>query len=287
MTPRPLSARNPRIARLARLARQRSVRADERVFVVEGPKLLGEALSAGWPVETVFVESGALGRATVDDVVERSGEAGVTTWEVPDGTLARAADAVTSQGVVAVAEWADHDVSDPGVTLLEVLAYGISDPGNLGTILRAAEAAGADRVVVAGEGAVDPTNPKCVRASAGSIFHVPVVLADGDAHLRRLGDLGVQRLATDVRTGRPYDEVDLTGPTSIVLGSESHGLPDSVADLIDERLTIPMAGRAESLNVAMAGSVLCFEALRQRRHMGVTADRSGRRAGRDGTVQEP
>ena len=264
MTQRPLSARNPRLARLARLARQRSARADERAFVVEGPKLLSEALDAAWPVETVFVETAALGRPAVADAVARSAAADLAVWEVPDGTLSRASDAVTSQGVVAVAEWTDHNVSDPGITLLEVLAYGITDPGNLGTLLRAAEAAGADRVVVAG-GSVDPTNPKCVRASAGSLFHVPVVAVDGEAHLRRLGELGVHRIATDVREGQPYDEVDLTGPTSIVLGSEAHGLPGGLGDLIDVRVTIPMVGRAESLNVAMAGSVLCFEALRQRR----------------------
>ena len=271
MTQRPLSARNPRLARLASLARQRSARAEERAFVVEGPKSLADALSAGWPVETVFVETGALDRVAVADVLSASNDVGVRVWEVPDGTLSRAADAATSQGVVAVAEWTDHNQADPGITILEVVAYGITDPGNLGTLLRAADAAGASRVVVAGDGAVDPTNPKCVRASAGSLFHVPVLVAGGDGgadHLRALGDAGVRRLATDVRHGRPYDEVDLTGPTALVLGSEAHGLPGSLDELIDERLTIPMAGRAESLNVAMAGSILCFEALRQRRSVG-------------------
>ena len=141
----------------------------------------------------------------------------------------------------------------------------VSDPGNAGTLLRAAEAAGAAAVLFCG-GSVDPCNPKCVRASAGALFHLPVS-GGGEALavLEGLGHAGVRRAATVVRGGTPYDEVDLTGPVAIVLGSEAHGLPAELDALVDDRLTIPMDGRSESLNVAMAGSVLCFESLRQRR----------------------
>jgi RNA methyltransferase, TrmH family len=141
----------------------------------------------------------------------------------------------------------------------------VADPGNAGTLVRAGEAAGASAVLFCGA-SVDPCNPKCVRASAGSLFHLPVCSGgEAGAVLEDLRDAGVRRAGTVVRGGRPYDDVDLTGPVAIVLGSEAHGLPSALDALLDDRLTIPMAGRSDSLNVAMAGSILCFEALRQRR----------------------
>ncbi|HEY9557530.1 MAG TPA: RNA methyltransferase, partial [Acidimicrobiales bacterium] len=113
---------------------------------------------------------------------------------------------------------------------------------------------------------VDPCNPKCVRAAAGALFHVPVS-GGGDVItvLDQLSQAGVRSAATVVNDGTPYDSADLTGPVALVLGSEAHGLPAEVLERVDLALTIPMAGRSESLNVAMAGSILCFEALRQRR----------------------
>ena len=148
---------------------------------------------------------------------------------------------------------------------LVVLGHDLNDPGNAGTLIRTADAAGATQVILTGR-SVDPTNPKAVRAAAGALFHLPVrTEADLDAVLADLGARGVQRLATVVDGGVPYDEVDLTGPTALVLGSEAHGLPEWVGAVVDQPVTIPMRGRAESLNVAMAGAVLCFEAERQRR----------------------
>jgi len=274
LTQRPLAARNPRIARLARLARQRSARASERAFVVEGPKLVGEALDAAWPLEAVFVETVGLARPAVAQVLGRCTEAGLPVWQVVAGALARAADTSTSQGIVAVAGWpgpltdvgaddrADPEDDEPALVLL---AHDINDPGNAGTLVRAADAAGATQVILTGR-SVDPTNPKAVRAAAGALFHLPVhPAADLEAVLADLGARGVQRLATVVDGGVPYDEVDLTGPTALVLGSEAHGLPEWVSAAVDQPVTIPMRGRAESLNVAMAGAVVCFEAERQRR----------------------
>lgn len=141
----------------------------------------------------------------------------------------------------------------------------VADPGNAGTLLRSAEAAGATAVLFCGT-SVDPCNPKCVRASAGALFHLPIALGgEATTVLDQLGGAGVQRVATVVRDGRPYDELDLARPSAFVLGSEAHGLSPTVADRADVLATIPMAGRTESLNVALAGGLLVFEALRQRR----------------------
>ena len=142
----------------------------------------------------------------------------------------------------------------------------VADPGNAGTLLRSAEAAGCAGVVCCG--GVDPFGPKTVRASAGAVFLVPVVEVAPARHaLASVGDAGIRRVGLAAHGGVPLDEVDLVGPVAFVLGSEAHGLPDGLAAALDEVVTIPMAGRSESLNVAMAGTLAVFEAARQRRSM--------------------
>ena len=140
-----------------------------------------------------------------------------------------------------------------------VICAGVSDPGNLGTILRSAEAAGAEGIVLT-VGSVDPFNPKVVRASAGALFHIPIV--DGLAP-DALRDTGWELVGTSSHHGVPFTERDLTGPLALVVGSEAHGIGGEIP--IDSWLTIPHVGRSESLNVAMAATVLCFEVARQRR----------------------
>ena len=222
------------------------------MFVAEGHKLVREALASPLDVEAVYAD-----RTTAP---EYPGAA-----VLADGVLERVSDTVTPQGVIAV-------IRRPATTLeaarhadLVVVCVDLQDPGNAGTVIRSAEAAGVGAVVCCGE-SVDVFAPKCVRASAGSLFHVPVV-NEGDpvAVLDQLGSWGKQRLGTVARDGVPYDEVDLTQPVALVLGNEAHGLPVAVDACLDGRLTIPMRGRSESLNVGMAAAVLCFEAARQRR----------------------
>lgn len=255
-----IGARHPSIQRLRRLSRRRSSRREEGAFVIDGPTLLGEALRAGVTVDEVFIAPGVDGR-----VAEQAAAGGARVHEVREGVLEKATETVTSQGVASIARAHDIALSDalllPGPVL--VLA-GVADPGNAGTLLRTAEAAGVRAVLFCGD-AVDAFNPKCVRASAGSLFHLAVVI-EGDAVrvLQELGAAGVRRFGTAAGQGTPYHAADLTGPLAIVLGGEAHGLAPEVGAEVDEWLTIPMAGRAESLNVGMAGAVLCFEALRQR-----------------------
>ena len=245
--------------------------------MVEGGKVVREALDAGVGVESVYVDrsglsSGAAG-SDVLELVEEAYSAGIRVFDLAPGVLARVADTVTPQPVMAVVERMDVPLSalepsDQRATPpLIVVCVDVRDPGNAGTILRSAEAAGASGVVCC-DGSVDVFNPKTVRASAGSLFRVPVV-AGGDppAVLAELGQWGLVRLATVARGGQSYTEADLTVPLALVLGNEAHGLPESVASEVDGQLSIPMAGRAESLNAGMAGAVICFEAARQRRHL--------------------
>jgi RNA methyltransferase, TrmH family len=262
--PAGLAYRHQKVQRLRRLMSRRSARQAERVFVAEGAKVVREALLAGAAIEAVFV--GPKGKD--DPVVAEAYASGARVHELAPGVLERVADAVTPQPVLAVVGYLD--VSLPALHARRpatiVVCVDLRDPGNAGTVLRSAEASGAGGVVCC-DGTVDMYNPKTVRASAGSLFHVPVV-AGGNA-LEVLDDIaswGVRRLATVAHGGVPYDEADLSIPVAFVLGNEAHGLPTELDGAVDEVVTIPMTGRSESLNVGMAAAILCFEAARQRRH---------------------
>jgi TrmH family RNA methyltransferase len=248
------------------LARRRSAREAEGKYVIDGPVLVSEALRVDVALESVYVEAGRH-----EDVVAEAERAGVRIHVVPPGGVQRFTDVVTPQGIVAVAALPSTDLTaalDSAGSAPVLVSASVSDPGNAGTLLRMAEASGVGAVVFC-DGSVDPYAPKCVRASAGSIFHVPVVSGGNPVQvLEAIGGRGVQRFGTDAHRGKPYDELDLASPFALVLGNESHGISDEVADALDEWVHIPMSGDVESLNVGIAGSVICFEAARQRRASG-------------------
>jgi TrmH family RNA methyltransferase len=236
-----------------------TVRARERAFVVEGPTLVGDALDAGAELECLFVAEG-----TTAPVVDRAAAAGVPVFDLAPGVLERVGSTATPQPVLAIARAVDVDLGELAGASLVVVCVDIRDPGNLGTVLRSAEAAGVGGIICC-EGSVDVYNPKCVRASAGSLFHIRIVARGEPVKvLGTLGGWGLKRLGTRAVDGEPYYRVDLTAPTALVLGNEAHGLPSSVASALDGWVSVPMPGRAESLNVGMAATVLCFEAARQR-----------------------
>ena len=243
----PLGFANPQIQRLRRLHGRRSSRSEEGVFVVEGALLVAEAVAAGWDVEAQFVAPGV---APVDGAEP--------VFELARGVAERISATETAPGLLAIVR---AQIAEPAVLTdagLVIVADRLADPGNLGTILRSAEAAGVDVVAVT-PGTVDVLNPKVVRASAGSVFHVPVVVPVGLEDVRRSG---LRLVGTSARRGTPHTELDWAGRVAIVLGGEAHGLPDDAP--VDAWVRIEHAGRAESLNVAMAATVLCFEAARGR-----------------------
>jgi RNA methyltransferase, TrmH family len=186
---------------------------------------------------------------------------GAPVYAVATGVIERVGSMVTPQPVLAVVRRHDVPFEEVAAAASFVLVLAeVADPGNVGTILRSAEAAGANGVVLT-EGSVDVFNPKVVRASAGALFHVPVAV---DVPSERLPALGLPLLGAVASGGVPYDLAPLDEPCALVLGSEAHGLPPSLP--LDGLVSIPHAGRAESLNVAMAATVLCFEAARRRHH---------------------
>lgn len=259
-----LAFNNSRVQELRRLLGRRSARHEAGRFVVEGPVLVTEAVAAGWECKAQFVA------AEADGVVQPGVDGGGPVYQLASGVLDRVASTETPQNPLAIVLMRDHGpVADVlGAAAFVVVLDRIGDPGNLGTILRSAEAAGADAVVLT-PGSVDPYNSKVVRASAGALFHVPVV----EATLDDVVDAGLVVVGTSSheapgRTVQAYTAADLTGRLAIVMGNEAAGLPDEWTDAngpIRRWLTIPHRGRSESLNVAMAATVLVFEAARQRR----------------------
>ena len=249
---------NQRVQELRRLLGRRSSRHDSGRFVVEGPVLVAEAVAAGWAVEAQFVPEGS------DSVVDGAG----TVFELAGGVLERVGSTETPQPPLAIVAMPDDRAGDvlPAASFVVVLDR-VGDPGNLGTILRSAEAAGADLVVLT-PGSVDPFNPKVVRSSAGALFHVPVVTAGiDDVAAAGLELFGTTSHGFPGRTVVPYTDADLTGRIAVVMGNEAAGLPDEWNDTVGpvrSWITIPHSGRSELLNVAMATTVLVFEAARQR-----------------------
>lgn len=258
--------------RLRRLLRQRSTRRADSAFVVEGVKVLAAALRAGAPVESVYYGPEALRVVSAVELLEQARASGLRVFALQPGVVERVADTTTPQPVLAVVGKVDVDlevllgaspVGDPPSPV--VVCVDVRDPGNLGSIVRSADASGAAAVVCCA-GSADLYNPKTVRASAGSLFHVPIVAdrAAGEV-LAALEGAHYLRVGTAVRDGVDYASADLGARVALVLGNEGHGLDDALAASIDAFVSIPMAGRAESLNVAMAATVLCFELARRRR----------------------
>ncbi|HVF04713.1 MAG TPA: RNA methyltransferase [Frankiaceae bacterium] len=206
-----------------------------------------------------------------DEAAERHPDlAAHATALVTDEVMAALAQTVSPQGVVGVAETLDvplDAVLRARPELVAVLAYA-RDPGNAGTIVRTADAAGADAVVFPDD-SVDPYNPKCVRSSAGSLFHLPVV-AGGTVEetIAALRSAGLTVRATTAGAGTLLDAADLRGPTAWVFGNEAWGLPDEVVTLADERVRVPIHGRAESLNLAIAAAVCLYASAREQREPG-------------------
>ena len=213
--------------------------------MVEGASLVAQALAAGWEIEAQFVAPGA------DDVPSAA-----PVFEFAPNVIERVASTEAPQPVLAV--FRQRPSVLPANATFVMVADKLGDPGNAGTIIRSAEAAGAQAVVLT-PGSVDPYNSKVVRATAGSLFRIPVVSAE----LSVLRAAGLRVLATSSHRGAPYTDTDLTVPVALVVGNEAHGVPDDAP--VDGWVTIPHAGAAESLNVAMAATVLAFEVARQRR----------------------
>ncbi|MGH3741269.1 MAG: TrmH family RNA methyltransferase [Actinomycetes bacterium] len=263
----PLTERTPRVAAARRLRRRRR-REETRRFLAEGPQAVREAL-----VEGVAVDLFAVPELTArhSELISQANSGEVAVHWVTERALASLCDTVTPQGVVAVCQMSDvtlGHVLRPAPKLVAVLAE-VSDPGNAGTVARTADAAGAEAVWFT-ERSVDPYNGKCVRASAGSLFHLRVATGgDAAAGLRQLRAAGLQVLAASGAGETDLEQLADTGglaaPTAWVFGSEAHGLSSDVMRAADKRVRAPIHGRAESLNLAAAAAVCLYASAKAHR----------------------
>jgi TrmH family RNA methyltransferase len=252
------SIRNPKVAAAVRL-KKRAFREEDRSFLVEGAQGVGEALEHPAHLTSLFVSDDA------DPLAVRARQAGVDVYAVSPDVMAKLTSTVTPQGCVGVSPFLDVG-SDalPGIGCIAVL-HEVRDPGNAGTVLRSADAAGAGGVVFT-TSSVDAYNPKTVRSSAGSIFHLPIVRGETTADvLQGSRDRGMRILAMDGHGDEDLYAVDLSEPTAFVFGNEAHGLPADVLAMADVRVRVPHQGKAESLNLAAAATVCLFEWARRRR----------------------
>ena len=271
-TPSPLSSGNTRVKEARKLSR-RSVRAERRLFLSDGPKAVEGALGVPGCVVEVFATPQASEQY-----------AGLRTPDVPwtlvdDRALASLSDAVSPAGVVALCRFLDRPLAHLISSVVEepasvsrarrllAICADLRDPGNAGTVIRCADAAGADAVVFAGH-SVDAYNPKTVRASVGSLFHLPLAVEpDPAAAVRAAQEAGLAVLAADGAGEVDLEEAGdlLAGPTAWLFGNEAWGLPGELAALADHRVRIPIHGRAESLNLSTAAALCLYASAREQR----------------------
>ena len=284
------SAQNPKFKRLVALREKSRLRRDEGVFVVEGRRELEHCIEAGFEVETVFVCpeiadcSGAApeGRNTRGSVAggpsRRDG--GVSpkdelpkglqpcsgqVFEVTKELYAKVAYREGTEGVMAIVKSRELrlDELQLGDKPLVMVLEGVEKPGNLGAVLRSADAAGADAVIVC-DPLTDLWNPNLIRASIGAVFTVPTVCCSSQEAIAWLKARGIRILTAQLQDSSAYYDCDMTGPTAIVMGTEATGLTDPWRQAADAHVLIPMLGRLDSLNVSVSAAILLYEAVRQR-----------------------
>ena len=268
------STNNNQIKNIIALNKKARERKAQRLFVVEGIRAVAE-VPANF-LDSVYIiegyEATTEGKAFLAQIKEKAPQAHVE--EVAANVFKSMCDTVTPQGVLALVKMQDFTMDDvlgvtSGRTAHIVILESLQDPGNMGTIIRTAEGAGATGIIM-NNTTVDIYSPKVVRSTMGSIFRVPhIQVQDLSFTVRELQDrYGVSIYAAHLKGYRNYDELDFTGPTAFMIGNEGNGLTDEISQLATSYLKIPMEGQLESLNAAVAASILMYEASRQRRTRG-------------------
>jgi RNA methyltransferase, TrmH family len=258
------SLQNPRVKQLVRL-RERRERDELGLFLVEGYREVRRALEKQVSIKELYFSPEWFLGENEPALIEQARQAGAQLFELSKEAFAKVAYRERPDGLLAIApQWRRTlDELPLRATPFVLVCESIEKPGNLGTILRSADAAGCDAVIVC-DAVTDVFNPNVVRASTGVLFSVPVVLAESSAVRAWLKAKGIRTAATTPHTENIYTQTDLRGPLAVVMGSEQYGLSKFWMENADALVRIPMAGQADSLNVAMATIITLFEAVRQR-----------------------
>lgn len=279
------SAQNPKIKNLLLLQEKSRARREQGLFVVEGRRELEHCIEAGYSVRTIFVCPEICGELTAEGVVsqisghprpdKRDGPAGAANTipsagmslfiEIPEALYRKVAYRESTEGIIAEVEYKERTLSDlqlPDNPLVMVLES-VEKPGNLGAVLRSADAAGADAVLIC-DPLTDLYNPNLIRASIGAVFTVPTVACSSEDAIAFLQGRGIQILTAQLQDSSLYYDVDMRRGTALVMGTESTGLTDQWRKAASAHIRIPMLGRLDSLNVSVSAAILLFEAVRQR-----------------------
>jgi TrmH family RNA methyltransferase len=260
------STRNSRVKDWAAL-KQKKFRETTGLFLIEGIRIVEDALESNAPIETVLVQEDLIPSGKADKILNLLQSQGLELIEVTQPVIEHMSDTKTPQGVIAVGRQFQHDpvgLISGKENPLYLIIDSIQDPGNLGTMIRSADAVGATGVFV-GSDSVDIYNPKVLRATMGSLFHLPVLETPLSEIFQLLKQNHVKVVGTSTEAEKDLFGADLTGGTAIVIGSEAHGISEEIRQYIDTWTSVPMPGKAESLNAAIASSVILYEALRQRK----------------------
>jgi len=258
------SAQNPKIKNLLLLQEKSKARREQGLFVVEGRRELEHCLEGGFQIKTVFYCPEIVDSSSVCDLLRMTD---VRLIETPEQLYKKIAYRDSTEGIIAEVAYKERTLEDlnlpenPVVVVLE----SVEKPGNLGAVLRSADAAGADAVLI-GDPLTDLYNPNLIRASIGAVFTVPVVAAPSAQIIAFLKERGIQILTAQLQDSSLYYDVDMRRGTAIVMGTESTGLTDLWRKAADAHIRIPMLGRLDSLNVSVSAAILLFEAVRQRQN---------------------
>jgi RNA methyltransferase, TrmH family len=255
------SIRNPKIQHMRLLQARSKARREAQAFVVEGIRLVEEALSSGWPAELVLYTQDipSLGQELVDGFRAQ----GAQIEKVSESVMSAASDTQTPQGILAVVPM--RALPYPKDLDFAFIADGVRDPGNLGTILRTAAAAGVQAVFLP-PGTVDLYSPKVVRSAMGAHFRLPVHILSWDEIRSQVRAAGLKVYLAAANAGTPFTQTDFRIPLALMIGGEASGAGPQGEQLADSCVHIPMPGQVESLNAAIAAGVLLFEVVRQRNH---------------------
>ena len=261
------SAQNPKIKDLLALQEKSKERRKKGLFVVEGRRELLHCIEAGYKVHTLFICRDILNDGDLEEIVNAVERQGTSAYavEIPEHLYDKVAYRGGTEGVIAELHCKDMGLEalklreNPVVVVLE----SVEKPGNLGAVLRSADASGADAVIVC-DPLTDMYNPNLIRSSIGAIFTVPVAAASSEETIKWLKDKGIKIYTAQLQDSKWYYDTDMTGGTAIVMGTEATGLTDAWRKAADAHIKIPMLGRLDSLNVSVSAAILMYEAVRQR-----------------------
>ena len=259
------SVHNPRVKYIISLGKSKT-RKKEKKFIVEGPHLVGEAIncfreSGKFPIDFILYSADAPA-----DILKAARNLGVSCFRTTERVMREISEVETPQGILAVVKEEEFNLNEVlgRKPPLIVFCIDVQDPGNLGTIIRTADAVSASGVILS-KGTVDLYNPKVLRSTIGSIFHLPIVHVENIKEtIITLKQNGTKIIAAALDAKKSYFDADLGGPVAIIFGNESKGIGRQVEGLCDGSVKIPMPGKAESLNVGVSSAVILYEALRQR-----------------------